>query len=125
VISPILRRFSAGGGAVCSGSYSSWATCVLGNASGAGIAVCVLRFLPRSFTGASQRAEVRALLAAKWGDRSDPDQTHLWSSQRALFARVSDAAKGKAERVLERALRDAGIQWPIEVDFSTKPATGC
>jgi hypothetical protein len=45
--------------------------------------------------------------------------------KRALFARVSDAAKGKAERVLERALRDAGIQWPIEVDFSTKPATGC
>jgi hypothetical protein len=68
---------------------------------------------------------VRALLAAKWGDRSDADQTHLWSSQRALFARVSDAAKGKAERVLERALRDAGIQWPIEVDFSAKPATGC
>jgi hypothetical protein len=68
---------------------------------------------------------VRALLAAKWGDCSDADQTHLWSSQRALFARVSDAAKGKAERVLERALRDAGIQWPIEVDFSAKPATGC
>jgi hypothetical protein len=60
VISAILRRFSAGGGAAC-----------------------------------------------------DADQTHLWSSQRALFARVLDAAKGKAERVLERALRDAGIQWPI------------
>jgi uncharacterized protein YfaQ (DUF2300 family) len=72
VISAILRRFSAGGGAAC-----------------------------------------------------DADQTHLWSSQRALFARVLDATKGKAERVLERALRDAGIQWPIEVDFSAKPATGC
>jgi hypothetical protein len=64
---------------------------------------------------------VRALLAAKWGDRSDADQTHLGSSQRALFARVSDAGKGKAERVLERALRGAGFQWPIEVDFSANP----